>query len=94
MKTLLKMFALATVLFSGYTFAESRSADSFRFDCAAKKMPSQQEFGKLMGLYNFAEIYDERVRMRSNLLHECKSHTNAVLIVQVRTQKIQNLAKK
>ena len=89
MKTLLKMIALATVLFSGYTFAETQSADSFRFDCGAKKMPTQQAFGKLMGLSNFAEIYDERVRMRSNLLHECKSHTNAVLIVQVRPQAIQ-----
>ncbi|MGH8107125.1 MAG: hypothetical protein ACREO1_00200 [Arenimonas sp.] len=94
MKTLLKLIALATALFSSQIFAGSQSADTFRFDCTSKKMPSQQDFGKLMGLYNFAEIYDERLRLRSNLLHECKSHKNAILIVQVRPQKIQALAQK
>ena len=94
MKTLLKLIALTTGLFSGLAVAESQSIDSFRFDCNAKTMPSQQAFAKVAGINNLAEVYDQRIRMRVNLLRECHKHKASTLIVQFRTQSVQTIAKK
>ena len=94
MKTLFKLVVLTTSLFCSLAFAESQSVDSFRFDCNSKKMPSQQAFAKVTGINNFAEVYDQRIRLRVNLLRECHKHQTSTLIVQFRTQNIQTIAKK
>lgn len=93
MKTLSMLLVVAAALFSCSAFADNASVDSFRFDCGAKKMPSQQTFAKVMGIDNLAEAYDERTHMRVNLLRQCHEQKAGALIVQVRTQKIQTVAK-
>lgn len=85
MKTLLKLSLFtATVIFSSQVMASSLPIGSFKFDCTEKKMPSQQEFGVLMGFDNFSENYSERSRLRVNLLRKCHVQKRDVLIVQLR----------
>lgn len=94
MKTLFKLIVLTTSLISNLAFAQSQSVDSFRFNCNSKKMPSQQAFAKVTGINNLAEVYDQRIGMRVNLLRECHKHKVSTLIVQFQTQNIQTIAKK
>ena len=46
-----------------------------------------------MGLYNLAETYDERVRMRSNLLHQCQAQKINSVIVQAKPTRMLMVAK-
>ncbi len=94
MKTLSMLIVLVAAIFSSHAYADSQSANSFRFDCGTKKMPSQQAFARVMGIDNLAEAYDERLRVRSNLLRQCHEHKAIALIVQVKTLNIQTIAKK